>query len=165
MITLRLGLRELVSHARLTMIMALAVAIPLMCYFALKAYNSGLASRYEGDFGDFLVVQLSGSMGEFYGSRLPNAVGDDLRRSNASLVVPEIHTVIGTTAEKAVLLRGIPLESYAQVEEYKMTAGRPLLPGDPPRLAMIGTRLAEAQPHTRGFHSNPGQGFSGGWGL
>jgi ABC-type lipoprotein release transport system permease subunit len=145
MITLRLGLRELVNHARLTLIMALAVGIPLMCYLALKAYNAGLASRYEGDFGDFLVVQLSGSMGEFYGSRLSNAVGDDLRRSNPSLVVPEIHTVIGTTAEKAVLLRGIPLETYALVEEYKMTAGRPLLPGDPPRLAMIGTRLAEAR--------------------
>jgi ABC-type lipoprotein release transport system permease subunit len=31
------------------------------------------------------------------------------------------------------------------VEEYKMVAGRPLLPGDPPRLAMIGSRLAEGR--------------------
>jgi ABC-type lipoprotein release transport system permease subunit len=144
-ITLRLGLRELWNHARLTMIMALAAGIPIMSYFALEAYQAGLASRYEGDFGDFLIVQLSGSMGEFFGSRLPATVGDELQAAHASLVVPEIHTVVGTTAEKAILLRGIPLEAYTQVEEYKMTAGRPLLPGDPPRLTMIGTRLAEAR--------------------
>lgn len=145
MITLRLGLGELRNHARLTLIMALAVGIPMMSFLALKAYQAGLASRYVGDFGNFLVVQLSGSMGEFYGSRLPAAVGNELRAQGASLVIPEIHTVVGTTAEKAILLRGIPLDAYHQVEEFKMVAGRPLLPGDAPRLTMIGARLAEAR--------------------
>ena len=145
MIPLRLGLRQLLNHTRLTLVMALAVAVPLMSYFTLQAYQAGLRSSYSSGSLDFLVVQLSGSLGEFYGSRLPAQVGDDLRAAGASLVIPEIHTVVGTTSGDAVLLRGIPLESYAQVEEFKMTAGRPLLPRDPPRLAMIGTRLAEAR--------------------
>jgi putative ABC transport system permease protein len=71
------------------------------------------------------------------------SVGDDLRAAQVSLVVPEIHTVVGTTTENAVLLRGIPLDTYALVEEYKMVTGRPLIEGDVPRLAMIGARLAE----------------------
>jgi ABC-type lipoprotein release transport system permease subunit len=133
------------NHARLTLVMALAVGVPLMSYFTLRAYHAGLLSRYSDTYGDFLVVQWSGSLGEFYGSRLPAQVGDELRAARASLVIPEIHTIVGTTPANAILLRGIPLESYSQVEEYKMAAGRPLLPGDPPRLAMIGARLAEAR--------------------
>jgi len=145
MTTLRLGLRELLNHARLTLVMALAVGVPLMSYFTLGAYHAGLLSRYSDAYGDFLVVQLSGSLGEFYGSRLPAQVGDELRAARVSLVIPEIHTIVGTTTANAILLRGIPLESYTQVEEYKMAAGRPLLPEDPPRLAMIGARLAETR--------------------
>jgi ABC-type lipoprotein release transport system permease subunit len=57
--------------------------------------------------------------------------------------VPEIHAVVGTSPEDAVLLRGIQLEAYTRLEEFKIIAGRPLGPGDPPRLAMVGARLAD----------------------
>jgi ABC-type lipoprotein release transport system permease subunit len=143
MTILRLGIRELLNHARLTLVMSLAVGIPLMIYLALDAYQTGLQSRYTDRYGDFLVVQVSGSLGEFYGSRMLASVGDELKAAQVSLVVPEIHTIVGTTTENAVLLRGIPLESYALVEESKIVAGRPLVAGDAPRLAMIGERLAE----------------------
>ena len=140
---LRLAFRELLHHTRLTLVMSLAVGIPLMIYLTLDAYQTGLQSRYTDNYGDFLVVQVSGSLGEFYGSRISASVGDDLRKAHLSLVVPEIHTIVGTTTENAILLRGLPLQSYALIEEYKMVSGRPLMEGDAPRLAMIGMRLAE----------------------
>ena len=139
----RLGIGALRQHRRITLVMALAAGIPLMLYFLLGAYRAGLQSRYAEHYEDFLVVQVSGSLGEFYGSRMPASVGDALREANLSLVVPQIHTVVGTTTENAVLLRGIPLDSYSRVEEFTMVSGRPLLIGDAPRLAMIGARLAE----------------------
>ena len=139
----RLGIRALQQHQRITLVMALAAGVPLMLYFVLGAYRAGLQSRYAESYEDFLVVQLSGSLGEFYGSRIPASVGDQLRAANLSLIVPEIHTVVGTTTENAVLLRGISLDSYSRVEEYKIISGRPLMVGDKPRLAMIGARLAE----------------------
>ena len=142
MTILRLGISALRQHKRITLVMALAAGIPLMLYFVLGAYRAGLQSRYAESYEDFLVVQVSGSLGEFYGSRMPASVGDDLWAAALSLVVPEIHTVVGTTTENAVLLRGIPLDSYSRVEEYKITSGRPLMTGDPPCLAMIGARLA-----------------------
>ena len=143
MTIVRLGFRALLNHTRLALVMALTVGIPLMLYLTLDAYQAGLRLRYTDTYGDFLVVQVSGSLGEFYGSRMLASVGDGLRAAGASLVVPEIHTIVGTTTENAVLLRGIPLESYARVEEYQITAGRPLMAGDAPRLAMVGTRLAQ----------------------
>lgn len=145
MIALRLGLRDLLNHTRLALVLSFAVGVPLLSYFVLEAYHAGLQSRFTSVYEDFLVVQLSGSFGEFYGSRLSTQVGEELLAAGASRVIPEIHTVVGTTSENAILLRGIPLESYSQVEEYKMVAGRPLSSGDPARLAMIGARLAEAR--------------------
>ncbi len=139
----RLGISALRQHKQITLVMALAAGVPLMLYFVLGAYRAGLQSRYAESYEDFLVVQVSGSLGEFYGSRMPASVGDELRAANLSLIVPEIHTIVGTTTENAVLLRGIPLESYSQVEEFKIISGRPLMVGDTPRLAMIGTRLAQ----------------------
>jgi len=139
----RLGINALRQHQRITLVMALAAGIPLMLYLVLGAYRTGLQSRYAESYEDFLVVQASGSLGEFFGSRMPASVGADLRAAALSLVVPEIHTVVGTTTENAVLLRGIPLDSYSRVEEYKMLSGRPLISGDQPRLAMIGARLAD----------------------
>ena len=145
MTPLRLGLHQLLNHTRLALAMALAVAIPLLVFFSLQAYQSGLISRYSTDPGDYLVVQSSGSLGEFYGSRLSAQVGEDLRAAGASRIIPEIHTVVGTTSEEAILLRGIDRESYFLAEEFQMKAGRPLFAGDAPRLAMIGARLAESR--------------------
>jgi len=145
MIIIRLGIRELALHARLTFVMSLAIGVPLMCFFFLNALQTGLQVRYPETLDEFLVVQVSGSFGEFFGSRLPASMSDELRQAGASLVIPEIHTIVGTTYADAILLRGIQLDNYALVNEYRMIAGRPLLPGDQPRLAMIGSRLASSR--------------------
>jgi ABC-type lipoprotein release transport system permease subunit len=143
MTTIRLGIAEITSHLRLVLVMALAVCIPLLLFFVLGAYKAGLQERYTVGNDNFLVVQLSGSMGEIYGSRIPAAIGDELHAAGISLVVPQIHTIVGTTSENAVLMRGIPLDTYALIEDYKIVAGRPLMAGDPERVAMVGSRLAE----------------------
>ena len=55
----------------------------------------------------------------------------------------EIHTIVGTSLENAVLLKGVDLDHYAELDSFVVLAGRELRPGDSPRQAMIGSRLAE----------------------
>jgi putative ABC transport system permease protein len=143
MTTFLLGLSVLRKHIRLSMLMALAVAIPVMIFLGMQAYQTGLHVLYETTQSDFLVVQVSGSMGEFYGSRLPASLAADLRNMGASEAIPSIHTITGTTQQDAILLRGVPLDDYQRLETFTMLAGRPLQPGDPQRLAMLGMRLAD----------------------
>ncbi len=140
-----LGLREAAIRWRSTLVMSLAISISLMAFLLLQAYHKDLTSKFDQMHKQLLVVQASGSMGEFYGSRLPASLGRELAAAGASLVVPQIHTIVGTSTENAVLLRGIPLEGYTRVEDFKMLDGRPLQAGDAPRLAMIGARLAETK--------------------
>jgi putative ABC transport system permease protein len=142
---MRLGLLETAGHWRVTVMMALTVSVSLLCYLMLNAYQLGMVSRYSKLAREFLIAEQIGSMGEFYGSRLPARVRKELSTAGASLVVPEIHTVIGTTPENAVLLRGISLDTFPIIEAFRMVAGRPLQIGDPPRSVMVGVRLAEAR--------------------
>lgn len=143
MTTFRLGLGVLRKHVRLSLLMALAVGIPVMILLGLQSYQAGLRVLYETSQSDFLVVQISGSLGEFYGSRVPASLETDLRNLGISQAVPFIHTITGTTQQEAILLRGIPLDDYQRLETFTMLAGRPLQPGDPQRLAMLGMRLAD----------------------
>lgn len=139
----RLGIKNLLDHKLLTLVMAGVIGISLMSFFTLQAYRSGFTARYSKISPNYLVVQMSGSFGEYYGSRIPVEVGDELLAAGVSRVIPEIHTVVGTTEENAILLRGIPMDNPYQVENYQMVSGRPLEPGDLPRLAMVGIRLGE----------------------
>ena len=140
---LRYGLGELRYRWRISCVMALVISIPLMGFLLVNAYRADLASRYSQLNRASLVVQETGSIGEITGSRLSAAVGQELLAAGASLAVPEIHAVVGITPQDAVLLRGIQLENYTRLEGFKILSGRPLAPGDPPRAAMIGARLAE----------------------
>jgi ABC-type lipoprotein release transport system permease subunit len=144
MITLAgLGLRALAAQWRMVLVMALTIAVSLAAFLILHAYQDRLSARYANLSDSFLVAEETGSMGEFYGSRLPIRAAEQLRAAGASLVVPEIHTVTGTTPANAVLLRGVSLENYDRVESFHLVSGRPLLPGDPPRTAMVGILIAQ----------------------
>ena len=130
MIIVNLGLRTLLKHIRLTLVLSLAVGVPFMSFMLIQAYQAGLAARFSVSLTENLVVQTDGSFGEFYGSRLPASLGADLLAKGAGPLIPEIHTVIGTTQQDAVLLRGLPLEDLLRVEQIRIIAGRPL-PGAP----------------------------------
>jgi ABC-type lipoprotein release transport system permease subunit len=137
-----LGLRAILIHWRMTLMMALTVALSLAGFLVLRAYHSGLNARYANLSAAYLTVEQSGSMGEIMGSRLEASLASQLSAAGASQVIPEIHTVVGSTPENAVLLRGVSLEQYAETEAFRLIAGRPLLPDNPPRQAMIGHLLA-----------------------
>lgn len=141
--TLRLGFSALAARRRLSLLMALAAALPFLAFLLLEAYRAGLHQTYSDANSAYLVVQSSGSMGEFYGSRLPAALAGELAGRGVREIFPEIHTILGGSPAEATLLRGVPLESYLDYESFTLVEGRPLQPGDPPRSAMIGARLAE----------------------
>jgi putative ABC transport system permease protein len=139
----KLGIRGLAIHWRLTLMMVLVVAVSLTSFLLLKSYNAGLTVNFPREAQPYLVAMQEGSLGELYGSRLPPSIKQQLDNAGASLVVPEIHTVSGTSIENAVFLRGVPLDNYSQVEDFRMVKGRSLQVGDASRLAMVGVTLAE----------------------
>jgi ABC-type lipoprotein release transport system permease subunit len=142
---IHIGLAELTHRWREAVLMAGIIAVSILSVLLLNAYRQGMEDRYARASDSYLVVQQSGSMGEIQGSRLPASNADQLTARGASLVVPQLHTIIGTSPENSVLLRGIPLETYAQVESFRIIAGRPLDTGDAPRHAMVGAALAESK--------------------
>ena len=109
----------------------------------INGYQTGLERRYETIQERFLIAQETGSMGEFFGSRLPASLREEFTRQGIDNAVGQLHTVAGTNPENALLLRGVELENYTSTEEFQMIEGRPLQIGDSPRLAMIGIKLAE----------------------
>ncbi len=142
-VTLRLGLHELLSHTRITILMALMVGIALGVFAILIAYRNGLAIEFNQLAPNLLTVQESQSFGEIYGSRISSQVKDTLVKLGYKMIVPEIHDVTGTTIQNATLLTGIDLNQYTEIEHFSLVSGRALQPGDPSRLVMLGSRLAE----------------------
>jgi putative ABC transport system permease protein len=142
LITFKLGLVDLLSHRRLVLIMALSIAIATGMLIILEVYRAGLGDKFTELSSNFLVVHEDQSLGEFYGSRLPNQVGDLLSNLGIHTIIPEIYAVTGTTAQNAIMLRGIDLDQYTRLEPFAIQSGRSLQPGDVSRLAMIGWRLA-----------------------
>ena len=145
LVTLRLGLHDLFSHRRLALVMALSIAIAFGMLAILEVYRTGVADKYTELAPDLLLVHESQTLGEFYGSRLSSQVGDWLSGMGFSMLIPEIHALTGTSARSAILLRGIDLGQYTRLESFSILEGRRLQPGDPPRQAMIGWRLARSR--------------------
>jgi hypothetical protein len=138
-----LGLLDLKYRVREAMLMAGALAVTLMGILTIDAFAQALDERYAIDQRGLLVAAAQDTIGEMQGSRLPAAVGDLLLAGGASFTVPQVRTIVGTSAEDARLLRGVPLESYERVEPFRIVSGRALAPGDSPRQTMIGVSLAE----------------------
>lgn len=144
-----LGIRALLRHPWLLIVLGINTAIPLMCAVIIDAYRTDLQNRYATLDPSYLVIQESGSMGEFYGSRIPAEKVETLRALGYANPIAEIHNVTGATPASAVLLRGVDPARYTEVEPYRIVAGRPLAVSDPPRAALIGVQLArdrEASP-------------------
>ena len=138
-----LGFKELTERKRAVFSMGLTISLPVMVFLLINAYQTGLETQFSTLHNNFLLAQESGSMGELYGSRLPAELRNELQRKGSSQVAAELHTVTGTSPENAVLLRGIELENYTGIEEFQIIEGRQLQPGDLPRTAMVGIKLAE----------------------
>jgi ABC-type lipoprotein release transport system permease subunit len=137
------GLRDLLRHWKLVLAMSLVASVAICIYLTLVGYQAGLAAQFGPLDTAFLTIQERNSFGEIYGSRLSPLVGAQLIGMGVKWIVPEIHDVVGTSIEDAVLLRGVDLEQYEQVNTYHLVVGTVLHPGDAPRQAMAGYRLAE----------------------
>jgi hypothetical protein len=121
------------------MVFAIAVA----AFVALGSYRQALLEDYRPGEDDRLVIQQTQSFGEFYGSRLSPDVAVVLEGLGVAGAAAEIHAIVGTSLSDAVLLKGVDLERYAELDPFHVLAGRGLQFGDSPRQAMLGTRLAE----------------------
>lgn len=139
----RLALLELWHRRWNTLALTAVFGLAVTIYLALSSYRLGVLRDHPLAQQDFLVVQESQSFGEFYGSRLPPKVAGRLEAQGVTDWVPEIHTIVGTSPRDVVLLRGVSLPHYRELDAFELVAGRPLTLGDPPRAAMIGGRLAE----------------------
>jgi ABC-type lipoprotein release transport system permease subunit len=138
-----LALRDLSAHRRQALALGIVFAIAVTAFVALGSYRQALLRDYIPARQDQLVIQETQSFAEFYGSRLSPRIAAVLEDLGVSGAVAEIHSIVGTSLENAVLLKGVDLEHYPQLDTFVIRAGRSLQPGDSPRQTMIGRRLAD----------------------
>jgi ABC-type lipoprotein release transport system permease subunit len=138
-----LALRDLSVHRRQAIALGAVFAMAVTAFVALGSYRQTLLTDYRPAREDQLVIQETQSFAEFYGSRLSPDIAVVLEDLGFVGAVAEIHAIVGTSLEDAVLLKGVDLERYPGLDSFVIRAGRGLEPGDSPRRAMIGTRLAE----------------------
>ncbi len=139
---LRIALKDLYRRWMLALVMALLFAITFATYLALITYHQSLTSTYFSLKANWLVVQVSFGSGEIHGSRLSKDIEKLLIDYGYAHPIPEIHQVVGTSISNGIMMRGVQPEDLFKVSPFKLLAGRTLVIGDPPRLAMIGISLA-----------------------
>lgn len=135
--------RDLWAHRRQAVALGAVFAAAVTAFVTLGAYRDALVRDYPAAQEEQLVVQETQSFGEFYGSRLSPDVAHFLDDLGVANPIPEIHAIVGTSLEDAVLLKGVDLGNFAAIDSFIVRNGRSLRPGDAPRTAMIGMRLAE----------------------
>jgi putative ABC transport system permease protein len=144
-LAMKLGLLDLMYHKKLVLVMALSIAITITIFAGIELYRAGMKIKYTELAPQYLLVHENQTLGEFYGSRMPASVGDNLQALGISRVIPELRAIAGTSAENAVLVRGVDLEQFTSLESFTVLSGRQLVPGEASRNAMIGWRLAASR--------------------
>ena len=138
----RLALRDLSVHGSHAIALGSVFAIAVAGFVMLNSYRQSLERDYRPGRSDLLVIQESQSFGEFYGSRLSPGVMAALENLEIREGVAEIHSIVGTNLQDAVLIKGVDLEHYPALDPFEVLGGRALVPGDSPRSVMLGRRLA-----------------------
>lgn len=139
----RLAWRDLALNWRQALALGSVFAIAVAAFVALGSYRRTLVADYRPGREGRLIVQEAQSFGEFYGSRISPEVAVALERLAGVAPVAEIHAVVGTSFQDAVLLKGVDVNRYQELDSFILRDGRALQPGDSPRRAMLGIRLAE----------------------
>lgn len=139
----RYSLQDMFRHYKLWLAMTLLVAATNVIYLVLGGYRNALRQEFNQLPYHDLVVMESNTNGELFGSRISPQIGERLLAMGVSQAIPEIHEYTGTSITNILLLRGIDLARYQQVNSFKILAGQALQPGSAPRTAMIGWRLAD----------------------
>jgi ABC-type lipoprotein release transport system permease subunit len=142
---LRLVLADITGRFSLLLGAVLLIAAPMAGYLLLQGFTRGVDVDFAQTASSDLIVQESNSVGEIAGSRIAAEIETMLLDEGVAFAIPEIHSVTGSSAENAVLLRGIDIDRYRAVTRFEMRSGRPLEPDDSATDVMIGTDLAEAR--------------------
>ncbi len=140
---IRYSLQDLAAHWKLSLAMTLLIGSAILFFLSIGGYRLTLAREYASVPDAHLIVQESNTLGELYGSRIPAEVAEQLLALGISQAIPEIHDTTGTSVEDMLMLRGVDPAQYQALNTFTMLAGQALQPGDPPRTAMLGRRLAE----------------------
>lgn len=138
-----LAWRDLSAHRWRVLAHIMVFSIAVMAYTALGSYQQSLYDDYRQWPEDQLVVQESNSFAEFFGSRISPDVAEILKIRGVPWAIPEIHAIVGTTMQNAVLLKGVDLDHYSDLDNFSIRDGRALIKGDKPRTVILGVRLAE----------------------
>jgi len=142
---LRLVLADLRARTTLILGTALLVAVPISGYLLLYGFARGIEIDWAQVSTSDLIVQEANSVGEIAGSRISASIERDLLDLGVVFAIPEIHAVAGSSAENAVLLRGIDPERYQSIASFEIVDGRELRPGDSDTSTMIGVDLASSR--------------------
>ena len=136
-----IALRDLKQRWMLALTMALLFSITFTTYLALITYQKSLSMTYSSLGTNWLVVEVSFGSGEIHGSRIGIEI-EQLLKNDGYQPIPEIHQVVGTSLSNGIMMRGVQPEDLLKVSPFKLLAGRNLVSGDAPRLAMVGIGLA-----------------------
>jgi ABC-type lipoprotein release transport system permease subunit len=147
---LRLVLADLRARTALIVGAAALVAAPIAGYLLLDGFKTGLDRDFASQASSDLIVQEANSIGEVAGSRIDPAIEADLMAMGVTFAIPEIHAVAGSSADNAVLLRGVDLTRYRSITSFEILSGRGLEPDDPDDTVMLGVDLAESAGVTSG---------------
>ena len=102
---MNLGFKELIFRGRAVFALGMTISLPISIFLLLNGYETGLEARYKNIQENYLLAQVTDSMGEFYGSRLPASLKKDLAQQGISWTAAEIHTITGTSPENAILFK------------------------------------------------------------
>lgn len=141
----RLALADLRGRSGLMIGAVLLVSVPIAGFLVLHAFVRGIDIDFASQPSADLIVQEANSIGEIAGSRIPSTAEADLRALGVRFAIPEIHAVAGSSADNAVLLRGVDLDRYRSIVAFDLVEGRGLQPGDSSDSVMLGADLAASR--------------------
>jgi ABC-type lipoprotein release transport system permease subunit len=133
----------MLTQWKLILVLALVFGVAAAGYLTLVGLQEALEEIFTPTASGWLVVQEPGSFGEVYGSVLSADSAGALKLLGASRVIPVMHAITGTSRKDTRLVQGVKLEAYAETNPFRLLEGRALQPGDAPRTAMLGWRLAQ----------------------
>ena len=140
---IRYSLQDLAAHWKLSLAMTLLIGASILFFLVISGYRLTLGREYAALPDVNLIVQESNTLGELYGSRIQAQVVEQLYALGVSQAIPEFHDTVGTSVDDMLMLRGVDPERYQTLDRLTLLSGQALQPGDPPRTAMLGRRLAE----------------------
>lgn len=147
---LRLVAADFRARTALLVAAVLLVATPLAGYLLLHGFDRGMDLDFTAEVTPDLIVQEANSVGEITGSRIAASTEQELLELGVAFAIPEIHSVAGSTAENAMLVRGVDPDRYRSITRFDIIAGRALRPDDPDDSVMVGADLAESRRATPG---------------